>query len=165
MVHAGVRHNLEKNGSFSLAYNFGSGDSNPSDGKHGTFDNLYPLNHPYYGHMDLFSLQNVHNLELSYTKRLGKGVQVNAIWNAFWLAEEDTDAWYNAGSVPIRKATTDVDAYVGNELDIIVRAPLFSGRVSLLAGVSVFLAGSYLEDFDLVEDAYFYYVSATYTIH
>jgi hypothetical protein len=165
MVHAGVRHNLEKNASFSLAYNFGSGDSDPSDDKHGTFDNLYPLNHPYYGHMDLFSLQNVHNLELSYTKRLGKGVQVNAIWNAFWLAEEDTDAWYNAGSVPIRKATTDVDAYVGNELDIIVRAPLFSGRVSLLAGVSVFLAGSYLEDFDLVEDAYFYYVSATYTIH
>lgn len=115
--------------------------------------------------MDLFSLQNVHNLELSYTKRLGKGVQVIAIWNAFWLAEEDTDAWYNAGSVPIRKATTDVDAYVGNELDIILRAPLFSGRISMLAGVSAFLAGSYLEDFDLVEDAYFFYVSATYTIH
>ena len=92
-------------------------------------------------------------------------MQVNAIWNAFWLAEEDTDAWYNAGLAPIRIATTDVDAYVGNEIDIIVRAQLFSGRVSLLAGVSAFLAGSYLEDFDLVEDAYFYYVSATYTIH
>ena len=164
MVHAGAKHNLES-GSFSLAYNFASGDSNLSDGKHGTFDNLYPLNHPYYGHMDLFSLQNVHNLELSYTKRLRRGVQVYASWNAFWLAKEDTDAWYNAGLAPIRIATTDVDAYVGNEFDITVRAPLFSGRVSLLAGMSAFLAGSYLEDFDLVEDAYFYYVSATYTIH
>jgi hypothetical protein len=165
MLHAGVRHNLEKNASFSLAYNFGSGDSDPSDGKHGTFDNLYPLNHPYYGQMDLFSLQNVHNLELSYTKRLAKGVQIYASWNAFRLAEEDTDAWYNAGSVPIRIATTDVDPYVGNEIDINVRAPLFSRRVSLLAGVSAFFAGSYLEDFDLVKDAYFFYVSATYTIH
>ncbi len=165
MVHAGARRNLEKNGSFSLAYNFGSGDSNPSDGKHGTFDNLYPLNHPYYGYMDLFSLQNLHNLELSYTKRLGRGVQVYAGWTAFWLAEEDTDAWYSAGLAPIRIATTDVDAYVSNEFDITVRAPLFSGRVNLLAGMSAFLAGSYLEDFDLVEDAYFYYVSATYTIH
>ncbi len=164
MVHAGVRHNLES-GSFSLAYNFASGDSDPSDGDHGTFDNLYPLNHPYYGYMDLFSLQNIHNVELSYTKRLGRGVQVYASWNAFWLAEEDTDAWYNAGLAPIRIATTDVDTYVGNEFDITVRAPLFSGRVSLLAGVSAFLAGSYLEDFGLVEDAYFYYVSATYTIH
>ncbi|MCH7822825.1 MAG: alginate export family protein [Proteobacteria bacterium] len=165
MLHAGVRHNLEKNASFSLAYNFGSGDSDPSDDKHGTFDNLYPLNHPYYGHMDLFSLQNIHNLELSYTKNFGKGMQINAIWNAFWLAEEDTDAWYNAGSVPIRIATTDVDPYVGNELDINVRAPLFSGRLNLLAGVSTFLAGSYLEDFNLTNDAFFYYISATYTIH
>jgi hypothetical protein len=165
MVHAGVRRDLDKNGSFSLAYNFGSGDSDPSDDKHGTFDNLYPLNHPYYGHMDLFSLQNVHNLELSYTKRIGRGAQIHAIWNAFWLAEQNTDAWYNAGSVPIRIATTDADAFVGNELDIIVRAPLFSGRVSLLAGMSVFFAGAYLEDFDLVQDAYFFYVSATYTIH
>jgi hypothetical protein len=106
--------------------------------------------------MDLFSLQNVHNLELSYTKRLGRGVQVRAIWNGFWLAEQNTDAWYNAGSVPIRIATTDVDPYVGNELDILVWAPLFSGRVGLLAGVSVFFAGSYLEDFDLVKDAYFF---------
>ena len=164
MVHAGARHHFE-NSSFSLAYNFASGDSDPSDGEHGTFDNLYPLNHPYYGYMDLFSLQNVHNLELSYTKQLRSGAQVNASWNAFWLAEEDTDAWYNAGLAPIRIATTDVDSYVGTELDITVRAPLFSGRVSLLVGVSVFLAGSYLEDFGLVKDAHFYYVSATYTIH
>ncbi len=115
--------------------------------------------------MDLFSLQNVHNLELSYTKRLRRGVQVYASWNAFWLAKEDTDAWYNAGLAPIRTATTNVDAYVGNELDITVRAPLFSGRVTLLAGISAFLAGSYLEEFGLVEDAYFFYVGTTYTIH
>ncbi len=51
------------------------------------------------------------------------------------------------------------------ELDITVRASLFSGRVSLLVGVSAFLAGSYLEDFGLVKDAHFYYVGATYTIH
>lgn len=164
MAHAGVTHNLES-GSISLAFNFGSGDSDPSDGEHHTFDNLYPLNHAYYAYMDLFSLQNVHNLELSYTKRLGRGVQVYASWNAFWLAEEDTDAWYSAGLAPIRTATVDVDAYVGNEFDITVRAPLFSKRVSLLVGASAFLAASYLEDFGHDEDAYFYYVSATYTIH
>ena len=78
---------------------------------------------------------------------------------------EITDAWYSAGLAPIRIATTDVNAFVGNEFDITVRAPLFSGRISMLAGVSAFLAGSYLEDFDLVEDAYFFCVSATYTIH
>jgi len=52
-----------------------------------------------------------------------------------------------------------VDPYVGNELDVIVRASLFSGRVGLLAGTSVFFAGSYLEDFDLAKDAYFFFVS------
>ncbi|MCZ6585978.1 MAG: alginate export family protein [Gammaproteobacteria bacterium] len=115
--------------------------------------------------MDLFSLQNLHNLEFSYTKRLRRSAQVNASWNAFWLAEEDTDAWYNAGLAPIRTATMDVDAYVGNELDITVSAPFFSGRISLLAGASIFLAGPYLKDFGLAEDAHFFYVGATYTIH
>ena len=53
---------------------------------------------------------------------------------------------------------------MGSELDITVRALLFSGRVNLFAGVSAFFTGSYLDDFNLDKNAHFYFVSATYKI-
>ena len=50
-----------------------SGDDDPTDGVHATFDNLYPLNHVYYGYMDLFALQNLRNVELSVETALPGG--------------------------------------------------------------------------------------------
>jgi len=38
---------------------YGSGDTDPTDGRHGTFDNLYPTNHKFYGELDLASWQNI----------------------------------------------------------------------------------------------------------
>jgi len=40
-------------------FDYGSGDNNSKDGVHGTFDNLFPTNHKFYGSMDLISLQNI----------------------------------------------------------------------------------------------------------
>ena len=40
-------------------YDYGSGDSNPTDNKHETFENLFPTNHKFYGYMDFISLQNM----------------------------------------------------------------------------------------------------------
>ena len=46
----------------ALEYDYSSGDSNPTDGKHGTFDNLFPTNHKFYGYMDFVSLQNIQDV-------------------------------------------------------------------------------------------------------
>src|SRR5262249_18285553 len=40
-------------------YNYATGDSDPTDGKIETFQNLFPTNHKFYGYMDLFSWQNL----------------------------------------------------------------------------------------------------------
>jgi len=42
-----------------LEFNHASGDSNPSDGKHGTFDVLYPTAHDKYGMADQVGWKNV----------------------------------------------------------------------------------------------------------
>ena len=44
-----------------LEYSYASGDSDASDGRSSTFQNLFPTNHLYYGYMDLFAWQNLHN--------------------------------------------------------------------------------------------------------
>jgi hypothetical protein len=60
-----------------VEYVYGSGDTNPRDGKRGTFDNFYPTNHKFYGEMDLASWQNIHDLELTARAELWK-VEVRA---------------------------------------------------------------------------------------
>ena len=77
---------------------------------------MFPLNHAYYGYMDLFSLQNVQNLELTYARELFERIRLRLDWQSFWLNEEDTDAWYHAGLQSLRRAGSDVDSYVGSGL-------------------------------------------------
>jgi len=56
---------IERHGWRFIAFRLGWGYSNPKDGNHGTFDNLFPSQHGLYGIMDFFSLQNIHDLHLA----------------------------------------------------------------------------------------------------
>ena len=57
MAHAGASFatGLPGRPTLSAAVNLGGGDDDPGDGVHRTFDNLYPLNHAFYGYMALVS--------------------------------------------------------------------------------------------------------------
>ena len=48
-----------------VEYNYVSGDGDPLDGDIGTFQNLFPTNHKFYGFMDVFSWQHMHNPAIS----------------------------------------------------------------------------------------------------
>lgn len=161
MLSAGLRRNFDED-VLSIVYNYGSGDSQPSDGRHETFDNLFPLNHPYYGFMDLFSLQNIRNFEVSYRKQLGNALSLYVSLSDFAL-NESADAWYSAGLAPIRVATDTADRHVGSEIDIAIQGRLFDGRVSLDAGISALRGGSYLNSFGLGGTATFVYASLMYS--
>jgi len=146
-----------------LAYNIGSGDSNANDGTHETFDNQYPLNHAYYGYMDFFSLQNVHNAEATFQTNLLKKIPLRIAYQGFWLLEEDSDAWYNASGKAERPAAgKDVDPYVGSEIDITIKLP--NKIAPLEIGYSHFFYGAYINDTRTPstnpEDADFFYVMA-----
>jgi hypothetical protein len=146
---------------FQIAYNYGSGDGSPTDGKHETFDNLFPLNHPYYGYMDLFSLQNVKNLELNLRRRLGNEANLYVSMDDFELADSN-DAWYGAGLAPIRVTTADVGTHVGTEIVVTYQTRLFSERIGLTVGASAFFGSSYVRSFGLSQDAFFYFASLSY---
>ncbi|MDQ6989026.1 MAG: alginate export family protein [Mariprofundaceae bacterium] len=128
-----------------IAYNFASGDSDATDNQHQTFDNLYPLNHAYYGFMDFFSLQNMRNAELVAKTKLSKNLVLRTAWQGFWLDEEDNDAWYNAGAKAVRQATTDVASDVGQEIDITLIYKLPKQKMKLVAGYSRFFSGDYIK--------------------
>jgi len=107
---------------FGLEYNFASGDSNPNDAKHETFDNLFPSNHGLYGIMDFFSLQNMQNIHPSLSLQPAKQLTIKLDGYAFWLADTH-DYFYLSNGNPRRTGGYGIhpeyDSFVGTELDLI----------------------------------------------
>ncbi len=141
-------------------YNYASGDDNPADGDVGTFQNLFPTNHKFYGYMDAFSWQNIHNPELSVSVQPTKTLSAKLDYHLFWLAET-TDAWYRANGVAtVRPVVPGADSFVGSELDFTVTWKP-EKWLSFQAGYSHFFAGDYLKASGAADDADFGYVQAS----
>ncbi len=136
-----------------LEYSYSSGDSDPKDGVHGTFDNLYPTNHKFYGYMDFVALQNIHDLRGIFQLKPHKQVTVALEGHSFWLADTH-DSFYNvSGAARGGIASTPGTGYginprysnfVGNEVDLV--AGYSVTRYALLeAGYGHFFAGDYIK--------------------
>jgi Alginate export len=141
-------------------YNYASGDDDSTDGDIETFQNLFPSNHAYYGYMDLFSWQNMHNPELSLKVKPCKQVGLETNFHWFWLANTN-DAWYRAnGTTRVRPITPGAPNYVGSELDVLITCQPVKSLV-FLVGYSHFFAGDYVSATGPSDDADFGYVQAT----
>ena len=104
---------------FSAEYSFASGDENPADGRVGTFDQLYPTAHLYYGYTDNVGWKNVHNPRVGFDFNPHRKLKVKIDYHWFWLANPN-DHLYNAGSRAIVRAPSGGAQFrdVGTELDI-----------------------------------------------
>jgi hypothetical protein len=166
-AHAGVGYTFDASWlpRIAVEYNYASGDSDPLDTDVETFQNLFPTNHKFYGYMDLFSWQNIHNPAVSLRVQPTKTLSVQLDYHAFWLATTD-DAWYRANGVtavrPVTPTSRSADSYAGSEVDLTVT---WNARkwLQIQAGYSHFFAGDYLEDTGPSDDADFAYVMATVT--
>lgn len=142
-------------------YNFATGDSNAADGDVETFQNLFPTNHKFYGYMDAFSWQNIHNPAISFSVQPAKTVKLQLDYHAFFLADT-SDAWYRANGVtavrPIKGSASD---FVGTELDFTATWKA-TKNLSFLAGYSHFFSGDYAKATGAADDADFVYVQATF---
>ena len=141
-------------------YNFGSGDHDPNDGKVQTFQNLFPTNHKWYGFMDAFSWQNIHNPQLTLQISPTNTTTLRVDHHAFWLADTD-DAWYRANGVArvrtLNAAARAADRYVGQEIDVTATWKV-NKNVSVQGGYSHFFAGNYVKQTGRRADADFLYL-------
>lgn len=148
-----------------VAYNFGTGDDDPADKDIQTFQNLFPTNHKFYGQMDVFSWQNMHDLEVSVKAQPIKAVTLKAEYHAFWL-ETTEDAWYRANGVtavrPLNAAARSAGNYAGSEVDLTVQWNV-NKHLQFEGGYSHFFAGDYLADTGPSDDADFGYLQAKVT--
>lgn len=129
-----------------LEYNYASGDSNPNDGKHETFDNLFPSNHGLYGIMDFFAWQNMHNLRVGASLKPLKALVIKLDVHGFWLADTH-DYFYQSNGAARRTGGYGINpnagSYVGSELDLTASYGITS-FASVQGGYGHFFVGDYV---------------------
>lgn len=150
-VHAGGGHTWkEAFGSprVGLEYNFASGDENPADGEHQTFENLFPTNHKFYGFMDFMSWQNLHNVRLSGSLKPLKKLTITTDYHAFWMANT-SDFFYQVNGAPRSTGGYGINpgagSYIGSEIDVIATYTI-KPYANAQLGYGHFFIGDYVKD-------------------
>ena len=130
-----------------VEFAYSSGDGNSGDGAHGTFDNLFPTNHKFYGYMDFVSLQNIQDVRGIFQLKPTPRMSVALEGHGFWLADTH-DYFYNVSGAP---RTTDgygihpnYSSFLGTELDVIAGYAL-TRFAQLEVGYGHFFTGDYID--------------------
>lgn len=125
-------------------YDWASGDDNPLDNEHGTFNQYFPLGHKYLGFMDIVARQNIQDANVLGTLTPHKKTKLILWYHVFHLSEA-TDALYNAGGRPIYQDPTGGSGTdIGQELDLLLQWTM-TARTNLWVGYSHFWAGDYFD--------------------
>jgi hypothetical protein len=141
-----------------IEMSYGSGDSNPKDNTHGTFENLFPTNHKFYGFADFVSLQNILTPRFYASVKPTPRTTLLAELHLYWLADTSdnfytiTGARRGAGAVQTAAQqgtgygiNPNAGSYVGSQVDLIANWAL-SPYIGLEAGYAHFFRGDYIKD-------------------
>src|SRR5262245_1100224 len=124
-------------------YNYATGDSNPADGRRGTFDQLYPTGHDKYGLSDQVGWKNLHHVRAGGEVLARKGLVLSGSYHSWWLADRH-DALYNAGGVALARVPAGAASrHVGQELDAQAVFNV-SPQVQVAGGYSYVFSGAFL---------------------
>jgi len=125
-------------------FDYASGDKSSTDGRHGTFDTMYPTAHDRFGITDQFGWQNIVAERAGVTLEPRRRWTVTAQWLDFWLANA-TDSLYNSsGSSIVRDTTGSSGTHVGQEGDVYTWFEL-TRHLNLGVGVGHIWGGQFLQ--------------------
>jgi hypothetical protein len=144
----------------SLFYDYASGDSDPTDGTHETFNQLFPLGHAYFGYLDRVGRRNIHAIKAQFKVKPSRKLTAWADFHTFFL-DTNNDALYGANGKPLRPATGSGSDSVGHELDITVKY-IINRHTTALAGWAHMWPGGFIEESGASEDADLFYAQVEY---
>jgi hypothetical protein len=102
----------------TLVYDYATGDRDPADRRHETFDVPYPTPHDKYGLADQVGWKNIHHAEARLEASPVRGWKLELKHHMWWLASR-RDGLYGANGSPVaRDISGKSGRYVGREVDI-----------------------------------------------
>jgi hypothetical protein len=147
---------------FWMGYDFASGDHNPGTSDiHGTFNQLFPFGHYYFGFLDLVGRMNIEDLNFQAVVWPMKWITCCAQYHLFRL-DSGKDALYGPASQVFRVDPTGrAGRDVGNELDLWVNFHLAQNQ-DLWVGYSHLYEGSFLKKTGPGPDPELFYVQYSF---
>ena len=125
---------------FGLLYDYASGDRNPSDGTHSTFNQHFPLGHTWLGYLDRVGRQNIHALKAQLKIKPSKKITAWADFHTFYV-DQDNDALYSAGGTELRTPTRGGSHKIGHELDLTMKYLIDKHTTALVGWAHLFPGG------------------------
>ncbi|HEY7158622.1 MAG TPA: alginate export family protein [Gemmataceae bacterium] len=137
---------LPFNPQFWVYNDWASGTQNPVSGNiHGTFNQLFPWGHTYFGYLDLVGRQNIDDMSMQFGFFPLKWIQTTVQYHIFHL-DSARDALYNASGTPIRSDPTgQAGTFVGEEIDFTTNFHL-NLHHDIFVGYSKLFAGSFIKN-------------------
>jgi len=146
----------------AFGFDYASGDDNPNDGDLGTFDQLYPLGHAYFGYIDAVGRQNIIDLHgtagMKFPTKRPTSLKLDL--HHFWLANED-DALYNAGGGVVRAGGVN-ERNVGTEIDLTTNVNI-NAHTKFGAGYGVFIPDDFIDTTGPSRTTHFLYSQLQFT--
>jgi alginate export protein len=129
---------------------YASGDGDPNDSNNGTFFNMVPTNHKFYGYADVNAFSNLVDTYLQLFLSPHQRVSLSVDGHLFWLASDD-EVWIG-GSGPFNDSVfgyafrspvqgNDIEKDLGGEIDLGVNIAALD-FLSFQIGYSHFFGGS-----------------------
>ena len=141
----------------SLGLDVASGSPNPAD----RFNQLFPPQYLYLGHMYLFGRENIIDAHAGFTMHLSRDVTLNADGHSFWR-QNVNDAVYNLNAQVVRAANGVHAASIGSEIDLVLNWQI-ERHWSAYAGYAHFFTGPFLMRTGPHADQDFFYAAVTFT--
>jgi hypothetical protein len=123
-------------------YNFASGDSDPRDGRVGTFDQLYPT--AKYATADTVGWRNVHEAGPVLLLQASRNWKIRAGAHTLWLATRQ-DALYNTGGKAVVTNRAAGSSHIGESMDLRATWQATRGLSFMLVAGRLF-PGRYLDE-------------------
>jgi hypothetical protein len=136
---------LPWNPQFWMYNEWASGNQNPGTGSvHGTFNQLFPWGHNYFGYLDLVGRQNIDDVSAQLAFYPVKWITC-VVQNHVFHLDSARDALYNASGAIIRSDPTgQAGTYAGDEIDFTTNFHL-TPHQDFFVGYSTLFAGSFIQ--------------------
>jgi hypothetical protein len=150
-----------------LGFDLATGDHNPNNGHLGTFNQLFPSGHTFFGYMDYLGRENIidlhSGLEMTLARHhtLAEKVSLKGEYHEFWR-DSTHDAIFDTSGAVFRSSGTSTAAHIGGELDLLLNWQ-FTRHVSSYFGYSHFFAGSFINQSGASKESDFAYAAMIYT--
>jgi hypothetical protein len=141
----------------SVGIDLASGSDDPAH----RFNQLFPPQYLYLGHMYLFGRENLIDLHPELTLYPTKDVTVSLAEHFFWR-QNTNDAAYNLSSEVVEADTDSHAPFLGSEFDFAVNWQI-QRHLSALVGYSHFFTGNFLHDAGAPKDEDFLFGMLTFT--